>query len=138
MHLLAFEPDLSALRPVNTKEHPRHLCASGPHQTRETKDLAPAKLEAHIGKNSRPCEMTYLQHHFPDLSLTLGEKVGEFTPDHMLDDLFGIHLADRGSNDMCAIAEDSQAVGDFENFVQVVADEEYSHAALAQLLHNGK
>src|SRR5258708_2474224 len=138
MHFLAIKPDLSTLRPVNAKEHPRHLCASSPHQARETKDLAPAKLEAHIGKNSRSCEMAYLQHHFPDLGLALGEKVGEFAPDHVLDDLFSIHLADRGRNDMCAVAQDGQAVGDLENFVQAVADEEYSHAALTQLLHNGK
>ncbi len=82
--------------------------------------------------------MAYLQHHFPDLNLALGEKGGEFTPDHVLDDLFGIHLADRGSNDVCAIAEDGQAVGDPENFFQAVADKEYSHVALAQLLHNSK
>src|SRR6266849_461988 len=39
-HLFALEPDLSALRPVSAKEHPRDLCASGPHQARETQDLA--------------------------------------------------------------------------------------------------
>src|SRR5258707_14947116 len=83
-YLLAFEPDLSALRPVNAKEHPRHLCASSPHQARETQNLAPAKLEVHISKHSRPRELAYLQHHFSDLSLTFGEKVGEFAPDHVL------------------------------------------------------
>src|SRR6266496_4262421 len=99
---------------------------------------APPKLEAHIGKNSSTGEMADFQHHFPDLCLTLGEKIGEFTPDHVLDDLFGSHLADRGGNDMCAITEDSQAISNLENFFQAVAHKEYSHAALAQLLHDGK
>ena len=138
MYLLAFKPELAALCLVDAKDYLCHLCAPSPDQTRETKDLAPVKLEAHIGKNSRPCEIAHLQHHFPDLSLAFGEEVGEFTPDHMLDNLFGSHLADRGSNDMCTIAENSQAIGDHENFFQAVADEEYSHTTLAQLLHNGK
>src|SRR5262249_32948050 len=112
--------------------------SSRPYQTRETQDLALAQLEAHIGKNSRSSQMAHLKHHFPNLSLSLGEKIGEFASYHVLDDLFSRHLTDRGCNNMGAIAQDSQAVCYGENFFQAMANEEDGHATLAQLLYNSK
>src|SRR5215831_18475330 len=137
-HFLAFKPDLTALCLINTKENLRYLSAPSTNQACETQDFALVKLETYIAKNSSPCEMTDFQHCLPDLSFAFGKQVGEFTSDHMLDDLFGSHLANRSGNDMYSIAENSQAICDHENFFQAVTDKEYSYTAFAQLLHNGK
>src|SRR5579872_6291427 len=133
----AIEPDFSALCSVYAKEYTRHLCAPGTYQARETQDFAPAKLETHIGKNTFPREVAHLQYHTPNLGLAFGEKVGEFTSNHVLDDLFGSHFADRGCNDMCAITKDSQAISYCEHLFQTMADEKNSYISLTKLLHNG-
>jgi len=65
-----------------------------------------------------------LQHLGPDIMGALGEDLVDRTPDHHLDQLAFLHLGDQALAHELAVAEDRVAVGDAEDLIELVRDEE--------------
>ena len=64
------------------------------------------------------------QHRIADRYLALGEDLVDGAADHLLDELVGIGVADQPFADHLAVAKHRIAVGDAEDLVELVADEE--------------
>ena len=121
---------------------PRQLCATfvgrrdaeerepdvGParaDEAREPEHLALADLEADPREDAAPPEPVDAEDDVARLLSRARKEVGEVPADHVLDRLCLRHLGDGPAGDEAAVAKDGDAVGDLEDFLEAVADEEH-------------
>ena len=120
----AVDPDL-ALRGLRDAEERLHeLAAPGADQAVEAEDLAVAQGEADVLELGRVAVAGDLQHLLADPVGALGEDRVDRAADHHGDELVLGDVGDAAFADEAAVAEDGVAVGDAEDLVELVADEE--------------
>ena len=68
----------------------------------------------------------HLENRLADFRMALRIEIGQLTADHRLDNTVFAYLRRRGVErvDRPAIAQDSDAVGDFHHLVELVGDED--------------
>ena len=135
----AGEPQATLVGPQLAKQHPRQLDLPAAHETVDPEHFARMGLKRHVAKEGLQRQPLRLQHHrrlFAGFERDIVEitlpKFVAAGADHVLDDP---RLVDSGSNigvrDAQAVAEHRHLVGNFENVVEKMRDENDPAPALA-------
>ena len=122
-----------AARLAQPEDGLQELAPTGAHETGEPDDLAGADVEAHVVERTRQREPAEAEHTPRGGSLLLRRlRVLQRSPHHQVDQPRAVELRRRRRADGVAVAQDREPIGDGEDLVQSVGDEDRGHALLAQ------
>ena len=113
----------------------RQFAASGADEAVQSEDFAVVKGEADVLVAARRREPPRFEHDARRIDLPLGDLGDPLgAADHQRDQRLARHFRHRrASRDILAVAQNRDAVGDGEDFLQLVADEDDRDAVVAQL-----
>ena len=120
--------------PGDPEQRLHELRPPGADEAVEPEDLAAAQGEPDIGEFGRVVVAFDLQHHVAATWRALGEDVGDLAPDHHLDQRIVGHVGNPALANELAVAKHGVIVGDPEDLVELVADEQDRLALGLQLL----
>ena len=113
----------------------RQFAASGADEAVQSEDFAVAKGEGNVLVATRRRKPPRFEHDARRIDLPLadlGDPLG--AADHERDKRLARHVRHRrASGDVLAVAQNRDAVGDGEDFLQLVANEDDRNAIVAQL-----
>ena len=121
---LAVERDRAAAGAGDAEDRLHQLAAPRADQPVEAEDLALAQLEGDAVELGRVREVGDGKHRRADVRRALREDVVDGAADHHLDDGVLRGVGQKPLAHHLAVAEDGVAVGDAENLIELVADEE--------------
>ena len=129
--LLSADIDLARRIRVDAKGRARRLRATRAHQARYAHDFACAHRHAHILELVAR-ERLDLQQRLARLLAHMREQVFDLAACDVFDHAFHGHVINGVRENLPPVAQDGDAVADFEQLLQAVADVEHAHASLAQ------
>ena len=101
--------------------------SSGAHQAGKTKDLTAFEVEADILEHTIAGQAATAHDDLTDLGFFLREHLGDFTTDHPGDQLVARRVGRQVGTDILAVTQDGDFIGDLEDFVHFVRDENKRH-----------
>ena len=132
LHLTAVDRDRAGVRRSDAEEREPDVGAAGPDETGQADHLPGANVEAHIFERAGATEARDPERHVAWLVAGPDEEVADLTPDHLPDEEVLGHLAHWSRRDPAAVAEHGDAIGDPEDLVETVADEQHRDAAVSE------
>ena len=128
------ELDPAAGRAAEPEDALHRLRSAGADEAIEAQDLALLEREGEIGELGGVGEALDLEHGLADGDVALGKDLVDRPADHEAHQVRLAHLGGLAFADLLAVAQADPAVGDAEDLVELVADEEDGAAFVLELL----
>ena len=131
---LAVEDDRAGCRRLDAEERQADIGASGADQAGEAEDLAAADVEADVMKDALTGEAAHGQDQVALLDRGARLQEPDLATDHVGDRPARRHLGARSRRDQATGAEHRDLVGDLENLLHAMTDEQDGDALVAEVL----
>ena len=141
-HRLVVQEDLAAMEEValqNARDDLERLGPAGADEAEHAGDLAGEDGERIVLHHRRHLEVLHRQHALAGLAhgrlAHAIERMGQVAADHRLDDARAVEFRRVVGDDLLAVAQHGDAIGEQQRLFQRVRDEDDRHAALLQVAH---
>ncbi len=138
IHTLTTDKDLALVDAVDAEDRPRQLGAPAAHETGETKDLTRIEVEAnvlHAASGRKIANLEQGSHRAIDRALLPLEGLLHGLADDGVDDLVHRQRGRIFGEDVTAVPQNGDAVGNAEDLVHPVRDVDDRDASFLEALH---
>ncbi len=136
--LAVFQHDTAARRPGDAEERLRELRTPSTDKAINTEDFTLAQLKRNAAKFGRMRIVFNLQHGLADGDILLRKSLLDGAPDHHAHDIILPRIGQCAVSDSVTVAENGIIVGDFINFIELVADEQDGLSLRLQPRHDAE
>ncbi len=137
-HFLAVDNDFSRGGRSYAEYCLGNVCSTCTHQSGEAKDLAFAKVEGNIAKDSFQRQIFDRERHISDGNNLLGKHGFELAANHFLYQYVAVDIAGPMCGDVSTVPENRYIVGDRENFIHLVGDIDDADAMRLEIRDDGE
>ena len=137
---LAVERDLAGVRRREAEVDTGELGATGADESAEAENLAGPDLKGNVVHSGRAATdgPERERYRVPGGGLRGGIDLGDFAADHETDETGFVDVADGVRADALTVAQDGDAVGERENFLEAVGNINDANAVFAEVADDGE